>query len=37
MQDFVNSHAPAESAKAINLHAISSDWIILKKKKKKKT
>ena len=32
MQDFVYSHAPVESAKAINLHDLSSDWINLKEK-----
>ena len=35
MQDFVYSHAPIESAKAFNLHGISSDWINLMQKKKK--
>ena len=30
MQDFVYFHAPIESAKAINLHDLSSDWINLK-------
>ena len=30
MQDFVYSHAPVESAKAINFHDLSSDWINLK-------
>ena len=33
MQDFVYSHAPVESAKAINLHDLSSDLINLKEKK----
>ena len=32
MQDFVYSHAPVESAKATNLHDLSSDWINLKEK-----
>ena len=32
MQDFVYSHAPVESEKAINLHDLSSDWINLKEK-----
>ena len=32
MQDFVYSHALVESAKAINLHDLSSDWINLKEK-----
>ena len=36
MQDFVYSHAHVESAKAINLHDLSSDWINLKEKKHKK-
>ena len=36
MQDFVFSHTPVESAKAINLHDWSSDWINLKEKKKRK-
>ena len=30
MQDFVYSHAPVESAKAVNFHDLSSDWINLK-------
>ena len=34
MQDFVYSHAPVESAKAINLHDLASDWINLMEKKK---
>ena len=37
MQDFVYSHAPVESAKEIDLHDLSSDWINRKEKKKKKT
>ena len=36
MQDFVHSHASVESAKAINLHDLSSDCINLKKKTKQK-
>ena len=35
MQDLVYSHAPVESAKTINLHDLSSDWISLKEKNKK--
>ena len=33
MQDFVYSHAPAESAKAINLQDLSSDWTNIIEKK----
>ena len=33
MQDFVYSHAPVESAKAINLHDLPCDWLSLKEKK----
>ena len=32
MQDFVYSHAPVESAKAVNRDNISSDWINLMEK-----
>ena len=32
MQDFVYSHAPVESAKAINTHDRSSAWINLMEK-----
>ena len=35
MQDFVYSHAPVESVKAINPHDLSSAWINLIEKKHK--